>query len=529
MVLGKLQDTMESFSTAPFTLQDIEGFPYERYSEQLSQYEEAERWFTGTALKQEVQAGDGEKIDLYPMRVNPLISTVLKHAFILLGEAEDDSRPLIVPKIAYQNDAEKALAETAEEALNMVWWENEGRALMMENAIMAEIYGGCVFKANYIPWEEKKREIPIAIERVNPKGFIGTPKAGSGFRLAEAWFVKEINAVQAREYGYTGGEETVWYVEKWDEETYSIYVDGVLATKRLGDGQEHPLTGENLWEFVPAVYIPHIRVGAFLGINTFDHLKGIVKELNLRFADFGDAVNDDSHAYVAMRNTQGSPTVKSIAQGIKAIDLGSPQNISGNEPEPDLFEIRKARASTAMKDLVSLIYDQYRRDSFVPPVAEGEDEGSQRSGLTLAMRFWPLTSHVGIERLFWTAGLDLFQPFLLKIMAIKKIGGITEAHTKMRMKQVWAPMMPRDREADVQEWVQRAQADLGSIEHLLTLTGDVENPEEVIKQMLEWKEALAKIEAEAMAKFGPQMAPPGAGGGGGSPNTRAATQGGKQK
>lgn len=524
MVLNALQDVMESFDSAPFTLQDIPGFPYERYSEQLSRYEEAERWFTGHALDE--QAGEGEQIDLYPMRVNPLISTVLKHAFILLGEVEDDSRPTVVPKIAFQTPEEKELADIAEEALNMVWWENEGRALFMENAIMAEIYGGCVFKANYIPWEEKKRVIPIAIERINPKGFIGTPKSGSGYRLAEAWFVKEISNVQAQEYGYAGEEPAVWYVEQWNEDEYAVYVDGKLAKKKLS-GDEYELGGPNIYGFVPAVYIPHIRVGSFLGINTFDHLKGIIKELNLRFGDYGDAVNDDSHAYVAMRNVQGSPTVRALAEGLKVIDLGSPQNISGSEPDPDLFEIRKARASTAMESLVNLIYDQYRRDAFVPPVAEGEDEGSQRSGLTLAMRFWPLTSHVGIERFYWTAGLDLFQPFLLKMMAIKKLGSITEEHTKMRMKQVWAPMMPRDREADVQEWVQRRTADLGSLEHLLGLTGDVENPAEMAEKIMKELERTAEMEAKAMAEFGPQDQFGGAPKG--SPNTKAATQGGKQQ
>jgi hypothetical protein len=236
----------------------------------------------------------------------------------------------------------------------------------------------------------------------------------------------------------------------------------------------------------------------------------MVKEMNLRFADYGDAVNDDSHQPMAMRNVTGSPKVVTV-DGRKVIDLGSAQGLTGNEPDPDMFvpDGSGNRASSSMKDLVQEIYKQYRRDSFVPAVADGEDEGSQRSGLTLAIRFWPLTSHISTERYFWTAGLNLFQTILLKMMAKKKVDPVTEDHTKMRMKQVWAPPLPRDREQDVQEWVQRAASNLGSIEHLLELTGDIEDTSEMREQILEDIKAIAEIEAKAMAMANPMMGGPG--------------------
>lgn len=505
-----ITDTWETFTTTAFSLKDVDGFPYELWEEQLSKYEEAERWFNGSALDDQPEAPNA-KTDLYPLRINPLLSTCLKHAYALFGEVEDDGRPLVVTKFVTNGDAEKALAETAEEALNQVWWESNGRAIMIENGILSQVYGGAVFKATYVPWEDVKtggtRTIPIRIERINPKGFVGIPDSSDMYRLSEAWFVKPILTQEARRWGYKGEDKVVWFIEHWLKDKYTLNLNDRPVTKILKGDEEHPLGGKNPWGVVPAVYIPHLRVGTFLGINAIDHLKGLVKEMNLRYGDYGDAVNDDSHSTTAMRNVQGSAKIKKVGSQ-DVVDLGTTQGITGNEPEPDMFEVRKTRASTAMQNLLQEIYGQYRRDAFIPAVADGEDEGSQRSAMTLAMRFWPLGSHVSTERLFWTPALDVFQNTLLRMMSARSIGEIKEEHTKMRMKQKWAPLLPRDREADVQEWVTRAAANLGSIEHLLELTGDIEDVQEEREAILKWIEDVKEIEAKLAAKYPVMQAGP---------------------
>ncbi len=496
-MLTSLSDTWQGYEEDPsFSLQDVEGFPYDQYSKQLQMYRKAEEWFTGKALDK--QAGKtGEDIDLYPLRINPLVSTVMKHAHTLFGEVEDDGRPLVRPKLIISGQGDKEIANAAEEALFRIWWESNGRAIMQENGILSQIYGGCVFKANYVPWDEW-RTIPIMVERINPKGFIGVPSASDMYRLSEAWIIKRISNIEARQFGFTGDDPNPWWIERWRPENYFIKINDTPITKN-----GNPIGGDNPNDFVPITYIPHLRMGAFLGVNAIDHLYGMVKELNLRFADYGDAVNDDSHAALAIKNTQGAP--RQVTVGTRDVtDLGSAIGITGNEPDPDFFEVTKARASVAMKDLTAEIYRQYRRDAYVPAVADGEDEGSQRSAMTLAMRFWPLGSHITTERVFWTAALDVFQTQILKMAAQAKVGGITEAHTKFRMKQKWAPILPRDREADVQEWVQRASADLGSIEHLLELTGDIEDIDEQRKLILKWMEDKETIIAKIAKEYAPE-------------------------
>ncbi|MGC9423754.1 phage portal protein [Vibrio sp.] len=489
-----------------FSLSDIPGFPEETYSNQLSLYNEAENWFKGDALNTPPSTS-GQASDLYPLKVNPLVSTVLKHAYILFGEVEENGKPLVYPKLIPRknSNAEIERAREAEEVLNYLWWENNGRALMLENGILSQIYGGCVFKATYVPWE-KWRRIPIRIERIHPKSFIGRANSGDMYRLREGWIVSNLPLDEARKWGYTGFAKNPTFVEYWSQDQHRAWVNKDEAVFPIpipdqnGEYKKNPVYEDNPFGFVPVVYIPHIRAGAFRGMNAIDQLKGIVKEINLRFADYGDAVNDDSHTRIGMKNVNGSPQVRKIADGLEVIDLGSSGNITGGEHDPDLFEVGGGKASPAMKDLLNELIDQYRRDSYVPAVAEGEDEGSQRSSLTLATRFWPLTSHAGMERIFFGAGLDVFNNYLLQMMAEKGLEGINENHTKMRMKQSWAPMLPRDREAEVQEWQVRATSDIASVEHLIEMARDVDDVKSERENIIKWLEEKAQIQAEANAK-----------------------------
>lgn len=500
----KTTNTLQSYTG--FSLQDLPDFPWEEYQEQLTKYGEQYRWFTGDALNDQPQTRAGQQADLYPVRINPIPSTVLKHASALIGEIEDDGRPPVTTRLLYpsvedeENEGEntrlKKVAQVGEDALNLVWWENKARSLFIENAIRSQIFGGCFFKASLVPWE-KNRQIPICIEAPSPESVIAFPKAGSNYELAEAWIVRKITAREAQRWGYKNREEEdIWYTEQWLPDTYEIKINGEPASingLKLG--------GTNPFGIVPIVYIPHLRINEFLGENAYDALKAYVTELNLRFGDYGDAVNDDSHPIVATRDISGSIQVKRVTGWLEVIDLGQTTSITGTEKPPDMFEVRTSRASVSMLNLIETIWKQYERDALTPPVAYGEDEGSQRSGMTLAIRFWPLVSHATTERFFWTSGLDSFQSILLRIMRVKNIAGITDEHLKLRMKHMWAPMLPRDREMDVQEWASRSQNNLSSIEHLISIAGDVEDIPEERARILKWITDLEDAKAKVASKY----------------------------
>lgn len=225
-----IKEAFSELLTQGFTLSDIPGFPQEIYDKQYSVYTESERWFKGDALDDQAVTA-GKAADLYPLKINPLIGTVLKHAYVLFGEVTNDGRPLVIPKMVPPKDNEisRKRVDEAEEALNHLWWENNGRALMFENGILSQIYGGCIFKATYVPWEGIEnggwRRIPIRIERVHPKSFVGRPNSGDMYRLREAWIVSNMPLEEAKNWGYTGFDQNPTFVEYWGLKEHKAWVN----------------------------------------------------------------------------------------------------------------------------------------------------------------------------------------------------------------------------------------------------------------------------------------------------------------
>lgn len=506
---NSLSTYLENFTKhdlPPFSLEDISDFPYNEFNANKTRYTELEQWYSGDALEAEVVSETGN-IETYPVRINPIRNQVHKHAHFLFGEVKQDDRPLVYPRVLPSGDTDndRLMADQAQEALMQVWWENNGRALQWQNGATCQIYGGCIFE---LSWDtlDQLRTIPIRIEIPHPKYFVGKPSASNPWRLEEAWIVNLITRREAAENGVLVEEDSAWLVKHYTPLRYDVTVNGQPASRQLSDGSWFTISGANEWGFVPIVYIPHIRAVGFYGENDIDGVIGIIKEYNLRVADYGDAVNVDSHAYVAMRHVSGAPEVQHLAPNLNVINLQSTPSVTGmTEPDPDMFDIRKPSASAPMKDLVLVLYDIYRRLSSMPAVVDGEDEGSQRSGLTLAMRMLSLTAHTDTERVFWSTGLDLLNRMILRMLMIKGEAGITAKHATLRIKEDWSPVLPRDREMVVQEAVALIAAKLGSPERLLEILG-VDDVGEERELILKFWEEIAEIESEAAAKNQPPTA-----------------------
>jgi hypothetical protein len=517
--LQLVQNLLTVVGIVPFDPSQYPNFPYAEYMTNKRIYTTLWNWYSGNSLEVVVEQ-QGKKVDKYPVKINPFRNIVHKHTAALIGEIRDDDRPVIVPKATAKDrkdETKKKMAKYVEDQLTTLWNENNGRAIQVENGSISQIYGGCVFKITYVPWETW-REIPLRIERILPEQFFAYPDLSDPWRLSEAWIVSEINNATSEDYGIKlEPDEKAFMMEYWSKTRHWIQINGRTATKLFGTDR-HEFDEENPYGFVPVVYIPHIRVGKFWGESVITNVIGLVEELNLRMADYGDAISDDSHKYTAMRNVNGSPTIVKLSNGLNVINLGSSQTgLTGQGDQPDIFEVNKGSASQPMSDLTEKLFSQIRRDSFTPPIADGEDEGSQRSSLTLNVRFWPLTSHINIERVNWGVGLNLLHWMALKMMATNDLAGITDDHVKsVKLRCGWNPVLPKDREELITEVTNRSAQSLGSPQHLLEMLGDVEDPEEEMKLILAWLEEKAKLQALAQPAFGG----PGAGGGGAGQPTK---------
>jgi hypothetical protein len=490
-----------------FSLQDIPDFPYTTYMDQIDHYSNLEKWYNGSILEEYSRdLLSNKQVALYPLKINPLKGTAERHAAALFGQTLDSIRygSLPVRIMADVTEDEKESGKVVEEALRKIYMDSGGGSLFISNGILSQYLGGCVFAASWLPLENR-----IEVWAPSPDEFIGFSDGVNYWNLREAWIVRKISMNDAKAYEVAGTLDfsytDYYYVEHWTKTNYKVMLNG-LTVMVNGVPQE----GNHPFGVVPLVYIPHIRTKTFLGNSMITEMvKGIVKEINLRWADIGDAVNDDSHQPVAIRNVRGNVTIKNI-DGRPMLDLGSTSGIAGGESNPDMFTVSLKTASDVMLKLCSELYELYRREANHPAIADGEDEGSQRSSLTLSTRMWPLVSHVEMERVFWTVGITKFSQILLKMMAIKGLNDITQEYIDIPLIVSWASMMPLDRNALVNEVGIRAKYKLGSQEHLMSLFGDIFDLEAEEKKIEEEQKAnMVKFQPQNQSPFGqsPKQSP----------------------
>ena len=463
------------WGTSPWTLQDVPDFPLIAWNNQTSYYKLLPQWYDGTQLLETTSDKASDKaIEKYPIKINPIQNTCEKHASTLFGTTLDSIRQGAMPiKFTVDpNDVEEKQIHRIEKALRNVFSDNHCGSIFMQDAIHSQYLGGCVWAAT---WLDKTKRILISSPL--PSEFIGIPDGIDYYNLKEAWIIKELTADELKsyvEYTQSGNDTQWWYIEHWTKTSHTVQING---TSLITDES-------NPFGIVPIVYIPHIRVRGFLGKSIISEMvKGLVREINLREADIGDSVSEDTHAYIWVRNVRGSLKTVQIGDGRAIIDLGSTSGLTGNESNPDMQAVRNSSASEPMLNFNKSLYDLYRIETNHPAVADGVDQGSQRSSVTLNARMWPLTAHVEAERIFWSVGMTIFAKILLKIMSVKDQYDITEEDINPQLVIGWAPMLPRDRDMIVQEVAVRAKNKVGSVKHLMQLLGDTPDVDAELEQI----------------------------------------------
>lgn len=451
-----------------------------QYEDQLALYKIYEDWYNGVPLQvTTLDENTGKSVEKFPIKINPLKGTCQKHAATVMGQGMDSIRfgglPFqIIPDV---KKGKKKDGETIKDALMKVFVANQLGATFLSNCIISQYYGGSLIQAKWLP-----KTSSIEISTPNPKEFIGIPDGVNYWRLREGWITKEITKADAKELGYVPkyDENQFLYVEHWTKEYFKIMVNGVTAKF---PGSDLAQEGANPFKMVPIVYIPHIRTTGFLGESIVtETVKGVIKEMNLRMADIGDAVSIDSHGYVAVRNVRGSIQTTYVGDGRPILNLGSTSGI-GNDPTPDMFAVKTESVSEPMSSFCDDLYKIYRREVNHPAVADGEDEGSQRSSLTLSVRMAPLVSEAEMERLFYTVGITEFARVLLTMMSKKNLFDIKEDMIEIPLIVQWQSMLPRDREALTTEAAVRSKNKLGSNKHIMGLFGDIQDTDEELEQI----------------------------------------------
>jgi hypothetical protein len=450
--------------------QEPDYYPNLYWHRQTDRYWEYWYYYDGEKLDEEVEAGtteSGKTALKYPLGINLVKLAVQKHAFTLLGEYDETG---ILEFHAKRRKGQRSegegvddpVAQEVDSFLEDVWDENNAMSILPEQARIAHVCGGCVFKVAY----DDRKKNKVRLEVILPDYFFPVWDGGDYHNLLEAIISFQIPTVEAiRKYGLKPDEttgDTVLYQEKWTQDKYEVTVDG----KPAKDPHGIEYSGKN----------PYIDPETKEGIIPFEYLA--VDRTGLRWG----------------RNLPKQRKDVKLSR-YKIVNLG--QNPPNQDP-PEVGYVEHPGLPTGTIDFVDRVVDAFREVAHTPPVAYGVDEGSQRSALTLAFRMWPTTSFTRDTRATWNSGLASLNRKMMVVHMVKtaKESRVTNDHLGYTLMTIWPPIIPRDREQEVSESILLVQAKLRSPETALRKLGDIDDIDAEIERIKQWQDYLASLAAQ---------------------------------
>jgi hypothetical protein len=477
-------------------LSDPAGYPNDEWFTRRMKYWEWWDHFDGGFLDE--QTGQRDK---YPLKINVFNMACLLHAAFLFGEVRDSSTSMvdviIEPWGQDASDSDRDMAKELTDLIERVWYENDGMARQQEAGIISQITGGCVFGTAFDHRMEEDGLLGIRIDHVMPEYVFPVWATTQYWELPEVIVCFEITQKQADlVYGVKTDDAVPLYQERWTRNEYEITISG----KPVKWGK-HVMSGTPLAGIVPYTYIPHIRAGEFYGISLLDGKGPLAREVNARWADLGDNSSEIASQLPAISNVR-QPSIRRIGPGKSFVDLGN--DVPGMS-SPTIHYPSSVQTNTASVDYANDLLSLARSEAFTPPIVYGLDEGSQRSGMTLMLRMIPLISHIRQERALWQTGIRQVVRQILLIMAEKKIGpkGLTrEKVNKLKIWCEWAPMLPREREAELNEIIMRLNSGLIDPETALNRLGDIRDIKTAMGLIKQWLEYQASLGQQGDNPFG---------------------------
>jgi Phage portal protein, SPP1 Gp6-like len=437
------------------------GVAVQSWQAQQANYRRWWNWYTGDALlkiDENAKTDDGSPAYYYPLRINPIAWVVNRHVSALFGEVSDEAESMF--SVSYTNPEGKKddTCTRIEDVFAEIWYQSGGREAQIECATYGQFLGGAFIAPRWDP----DVEYGIRFQAYKPD-FVLPIYSPVTYEIYEAYIMYYISGDEAREvFGVNTDSPRCLYVEKWTKNSYEVTIDGSPASI-FKKGLKMSLKGLHDFGEVPLVYIPHPpRVGSFYGVGHVDDLSGLSEELNRRMADVGDNVKNASYPLLVMRDVTGKLDTRQVLPGINALNMGT-SGMTGKSPEIQDIRLDTAASIREGLNFSAELLQLIDRASFLTGVAYGEDEGSQRSGVTLATRMWPLAAHIRTERNFWREGIRRLHRISLKMMLSKGVPGITQEMLRYRASIRWATMLPLDRAALVKEMVDRKQVGLVSV------------------------------------------------------------------
>lgn len=455
------------------------------WSYQLQRYREAQEYFYGDIFKK--RTGDGADSPLmYPLGINLVRMMCTTQASALWGQWEEDLISFHVNP-ERENEAARSRAQQARDVISETYEASNANILLYEAGLSAQLYGGTFLRAAVDP----SKPHGVRIDKLMPYNVFVVWDPITINRILKAYIAIPIDKGEAK-LAYNIGESTlpeeVIYLEEWTEQEYRVSVGGKILRE---------YSGRNPWGFIPIVYIPRVRAEGFYGIPLHEDIAMIQDELNARLADVGDHVNNSAHPIRWIRNYRGDPDRDFVAGPDRLWNLGT-GTPGGEDPEVGVIPAQPEPSSTF--NYVNFLLDISRQAANTSPVAFGQDEGSQRSGVTLTLRLWPLIQQVKTTRVYMRDQLRRLHQMMLVMIKARDVRGQYVAQlADYAVIPNFMDLVPQDRQLLIDEVCRRAEQDLISPEEALARFGVKAGTElEEYERIQTWLEFKNKLEVEKM-------------------------------
>jgi hypothetical protein len=453
-------------------------------------YRKYEYYYSGEVLEKLADPKRPEESPLqYPLQINLCREWADMMASYVYGQWDQHVITHLVDRKQQQDgsiaDLEDERCESMERVLREQWEEGDNDSHADMAAVDMMVYGGFVVKTHWDMTDKKIKDEwlcpDVFIPRWHPTDVNRLLEVIIAYNIArqDAMDVWNIDPVRGKKLPE---EVLVW--ERWTPKNYQHYVEDI------------PVRGSevNPHGFIPYIYIPRRRSSAahfgYYGISCLENTMALQDEVNERAADIGDGIAYSSHPIRVIVNYAGK---EDLTIGPDSVwDLG--YGFGGREPKA--FTLETTGNYTQAMEYVRQVESMGRNVGHLPPVAFGEDEGSQRSGTTLLIRFLPLTQEIKRTRLYLATGLRQRAMNILKLAAAQLPVRFTEADLNRSVKVQLAPILPKDISDKINEWAVRIPAGFGTPEQAYEDLGHP-RPKEAAKEALEYQKGVAKMEAKS--------------------------------
>jgi hypothetical protein len=447
------------------------------------------------ALELGEQPDDGSDAPLlYPLEINLAKMLCRTRAGILLGEFDpDDPAGPIGVKFGDPKESGRALGRinAADEAWRKINEVTPLGPMILRGAVEQGVTGGW-----WVQIKKRPQAVPWLVYRsddnIRPVWHPDNPA-----ELEECSFTSLVSYSQAALLAESVGKKLekkgvdhVEYTETWTKKEVILLLD-----RKVIHRSSNPFENES-GGLIPFVYFPHDRsLHEFYGDSLIPDIVGLMLEINIRLRDIGDDVEYRSHPYIWARdlrkNDQRLPRKPSAVW-----NLGQ----TGLQGEPPTVGVLDAKGvDSSAFEYLDRLDRMLRYMTSITPVDLGEDEGSQRSGLTLEVRKLPGIHSVKRTRTLWTSAMrQLVQKSLLVYaQSFKRVEVPPLAH----INPIWPALLPRERDSVIKEIVDLSNLPEPRIspERAVDLLG-IRDAEQELKRWEEMKKEREEKEAEQAEK-----------------------------